>query len=210
MFPQFSDLNGRLAHCRTCGGLRTAEEGAPAPLVAETRAGMTVRMALAAALHHPAHKGAGPETYAASRSQMTVNSREVAACQPGRAAGATGTGSAAHRGNHAGDVRARPVSRRSCAADGGPVGGCAQDRRQLRARAGHRISCPVQPFRAVSPPRRWRSSWWKCRGCSRRAFFVFLSRRWRTSRRKCRGARCSLVVMARSGAGSPGGCTTGW
>ena len=52
----------------------------------------------------------------------------MAACQPGRAAGTTGTGSAAHRGAHAGDVRARPVSRRSCAAAGGPVGGCAHSR----------------------------------------------------------------------------------
>ena len=96
---------------------------------------MTVRMELTAALHHSAHMGAGPETYAASRSQMEVNSGEdavffdlydqhVAGWRPASLVeppGATGTGSAAHRGAHAGDVRARPVSR-SCAADGGPVG----------------------------------------------------------------------------------------
>ena len=37
---------------------------------------MTVRMELAAALHHSAFRGAGPETYDALRSQKTVNSRE--------------------------------------------------------------------------------------------------------------------------------------
>ena len=37
---------------------------------------MTVRMELAAALHHSSFRGAGPETYDASRSQMTANSRE--------------------------------------------------------------------------------------------------------------------------------------
>ena len=37
---------------------------------------MTVRMELAAALHHSSFLGAGPETYDASRSQMTANSRE--------------------------------------------------------------------------------------------------------------------------------------
>ena len=36
---------------------------------------MTVRMELAAALHHSSFRGAGPETYA-SRSQKTANSRE--------------------------------------------------------------------------------------------------------------------------------------
>ena len=39
---------------------------------------MTVRMELAAALHHSAFKGAGPETNDALRSQRTVNSREEA------------------------------------------------------------------------------------------------------------------------------------
>ena len=39
---------------------------------------MTVRMELAAALHHSASKSAGPESNDASRSQKTVNSREVA------------------------------------------------------------------------------------------------------------------------------------
>ena len=37
---------------------------------------MIVRMELAAALHHPSFRGAGPETYDAPRSQMTANSRE--------------------------------------------------------------------------------------------------------------------------------------
>ena len=37
---------------------------------------MTVRMELAAALHHSSFRGAGPETYDAPRSQMTANSRE--------------------------------------------------------------------------------------------------------------------------------------
>ena len=37
---------------------------------------MTMRMELAAALHHSSFQGAGPETYDASRSQMTANSRE--------------------------------------------------------------------------------------------------------------------------------------
>ena len=37
---------------------------------------MTVRMELAAALHHSAFRCAGPETYDAPRSQMTANSRE--------------------------------------------------------------------------------------------------------------------------------------
>ena len=37
---------------------------------------MTVRMELAAALHHSAFKGAVPETNDALRSQKTVNSRE--------------------------------------------------------------------------------------------------------------------------------------
>ena len=37
---------------------------------------MTVRIELAAALHHSSFRGAGPETYDASRSQMTANSRE--------------------------------------------------------------------------------------------------------------------------------------
>ena len=37
--------------------------------------GMTVRMELAA-LHHSSFRGAGPEAYDASRSQMTANSRE--------------------------------------------------------------------------------------------------------------------------------------
>ena len=37
---------------------------------------MTVRMELAAALHHSSFRGAGPKTYDASRSQMTANSRE--------------------------------------------------------------------------------------------------------------------------------------
>ena len=68
---------------------------------------------------------------------------------------ATGAGSAAHRGAHAGDVRARPVSRRSCAADGGPVGGCGQDRRLLRARAGHQSAQDLVPSSTFSccPPR---------------------------------------------------------
>ena len=39
---------------------------------------MTVRMELAAALHHSAYKDAGPETNDALRSQETVNSREGA------------------------------------------------------------------------------------------------------------------------------------
>ena len=39
---------------------------------------MTVRMELAAALHHSANKSAGPETNDALRSQKTVNSREEA------------------------------------------------------------------------------------------------------------------------------------
>ena len=37
---------------------------------------MTVRMELAAALHHSSFRGAGPESYDAPRSQMTANSRE--------------------------------------------------------------------------------------------------------------------------------------
>ena len=37
---------------------------------------MTVRMELAAALHHSSFRGAGPVTYDAPRSQMTANSRE--------------------------------------------------------------------------------------------------------------------------------------
>ena len=37
---------------------------------------ITVRMELAAALHHSAPRSAGLETYDASRSQMTANSRE--------------------------------------------------------------------------------------------------------------------------------------
>ena len=37
---------------------------------------MTVRMELAAALHHSSFRSAGPETYDAPRSQMTANSRE--------------------------------------------------------------------------------------------------------------------------------------
>ena len=37
---------------------------------------MTVRMELAAALHHSSFRGARPERYDASRSQMTANSRE--------------------------------------------------------------------------------------------------------------------------------------
>ena len=37
---------------------------------------VTVRMELAAALHHSSFQGAGPETYDASRSQMTANSLE--------------------------------------------------------------------------------------------------------------------------------------
>ena len=37
---------------------------------------MTVRMELAAALHHSSFRRAGPETYDAPRSQMTANSRE--------------------------------------------------------------------------------------------------------------------------------------
>ena len=37
---------------------------------------MTVRMELAAALHHSSFRGAGPMTYDAPRSQMTANSRE--------------------------------------------------------------------------------------------------------------------------------------
>ena len=39
---------------------------------------MTVRMELAAALHHSSFRGAGPETHDAPRSQKTVNSREEA------------------------------------------------------------------------------------------------------------------------------------
>ena len=39
---------------------------------------MTVRMELAAALHHSSFRGAGPETHDAPRSQKTVNSREGA------------------------------------------------------------------------------------------------------------------------------------
>ena len=39
---------------------------------------MTVRMELAAALHHSSFRGAGPETHDAPRSQKTVNSREDA------------------------------------------------------------------------------------------------------------------------------------
>ena len=39
---------------------------------------MTVRMELAAALHHCAYKGAGLETNDALRSQTTVNSRKDA------------------------------------------------------------------------------------------------------------------------------------
>ena len=39
---------------------------------------MTVRMELAAALHHSSFRGAGPEKYDAPRSQRTANSREYA------------------------------------------------------------------------------------------------------------------------------------
>ena len=41
-------------------------------------------------------------------------------------------------------------SRCSCAADGGPVGGCAADRRSLRPRAGDRIAQDLKPFLSYS------------------------------------------------------------
>ena len=72
---------------------------------------MTVRMELAAALHHSSFRGAGPETYNAPRSQMTANSREdsvyfdlydeyTEGARPDRLVGVrpAGKGPAAHRG----------------------------------------------------------------------------------------------------------------
>ena len=69
-------------------------------------------------------------------------SRRVAACQPGRAAGAAGTDSAARRDTRG--VRATGADPRcSCAADGGPVGGRPEHRRLDAAcccRAGDRCA----------------------------------------------------------------------
>ena len=72
------------------------------------------------ALHHSAYKSAGPETQDALQSKKTVNSREDAVYFE---AGATGAGSAAHRGARRRHLPLRADSRCSCAADGGTVGG---------------------------------------------------------------------------------------
>ena len=65
----------------------------------------------------------------------------------GKAAGATRTDSAAHRGAHTGDVCACSVSRRSCGADGGPAGGSAQATRHRGTRAGDRSAQDHSPRR---------------------------------------------------------------
>ena len=72
-------------------------------------------------------------------------------CLPPGAPGQTVcSGAAAHRGA---DCRLRaggPAARCSCAADGGQVGGCAEDRRPLRPRAGDRSAQDVKPFLSSS------------------------------------------------------------
>ena len=111
---------------------------------------MTVRMGLAAALHHS--RDVGPGKNDGLRAQKTVNSREdavffelfdedTAGVRPtgsGRAPWATGAGSEAHRGA---DGRRRSHGadpRRSCAADGGP--GCGQPEPRGR-RVGRWSTC---------------------------------------------------------------------
>ena len=74
-----------------------------------------------------------------------------AASQPGGAAGRTGAGAAAHHGAGCRLRAGGPAARCSCAADGGQVGGCAEDRRPLRPRAGDRSAQDLKP---CPPPRR--------------------------------------------------------
>ena len=61
---------------RHCGAARRRREHPLRSWLKHER--QTVRMELAAATHCSAYKGAGAQTSDASRSQKTVNSREVA------------------------------------------------------------------------------------------------------------------------------------
>ena len=74
--------------------------------------------------------------------------RRVAACQPGRAAGAARADTAAHRGADYRGIRACANARRSCAADGGTVARSPPVLRHVYAccrRAGYR--CAQDHFR---------------------------------------------------------------
>ena len=102
---------------------------------------MTVRMELAAALHHFSFRGAGPETYDASWSQMTANSREdsvffdlydqdTEGARPDRL------------------FEVRPQER--------------DQRRTVNRSSTPRSACRRLMFLCRS----WRNSWWKCRRSS--------------------------------------------
>ena len=74
-----------------------------------------------------------------------------AASQPGGAAGRTGAGAAGHHGAGCRLRAGGPAARCSCAADGGQVGGCAEDRRPLRPQVSKISSPSCPPPRQVLP-----------------------------------------------------------
>ena len=121
---------------------------------------MSVKLALATALHHSAQAGGGAERGGGVRDVRWPTGTEDsstgrdAASQPGGTAGRTGAGAAAHHGAGCQLRAGGPAARCSCAADGGQVGGCAEDRRPLRPRAGDRRKCPGSQALPVSPLRR--------------------------------------------------------
>ena len=145
-----------MAERETCSARQ--EEGAPAPPWLRHER-MTVRMELAAVLHHSASKSAGPETNDASRSQKTVNSREDAELfdlykeEPG------GSRPPIQQRCGADDRVLRSCagarSRCSCAEDGRPVGWCPH----LSSRLS---TCPRSSPRSSSRnvPRFVCRSWW--------------------------------------------------
>ena len=116
---------------------------------------MSVKLALAAALPPQRAAGGGAEGGGGVRDVRWPTGTDDssigdAASQPGGAAGRTRTGAAAHLGAGCRLRAGGPAARCSCAADGGQVGGCAEDRRPLRHRAGDRSAQDLKPFLSSS------------------------------------------------------------
>ena len=132
----------------------------------------SIAAALATSLHHSSRgqrkartgggervalHGQGPEdssSPAGALQPVRRRARREAACQPGRAAGAAGAGTATHHGAACRRRSNGALSCCTCAADGGPDGGPAgghdQGRRLCGARADYRIA---QDLLAIPLPR---------------------------------------------------------
>ena len=134
--------------------LRSGGGNASSARFTDTRR-LSVKLALATALHHSAQRVEAPREVEEYATFVGPRAQKISppGMRPDRLLDVFGpqeTGAAAH---HGADCRLRaggPAARCSCAADGGQVGGCAEDRRPLRPRAGDRSAQDLKPFLSSS------------------------------------------------------------